>query len=190
MITPDKYQQEFIASNVFRATWESGPGSGGTTALIFAALRDVQTASYRAMLLKGHAPLWPFLEEAVTRIAPQFGMMNESRRLWRHPSSGAELRVSAVHSISLMDHERFDFVGIDDAEYVNVNNLRELAGHVVPGGRLRCTLHTDVMKEFYGASFVGVAENRYLSDKSKFVVLMAQESSARPPSPLSRYRSR
>lgn len=154
MITPTESQCIFIDENTPRLTWETyGYGSGGTTALVLAAMRDMRVESYRALLLKGHAPAYAVLQDEIRKLAPQCGSRQDTWHKWTFGANGGELHASAAYSITLT-HERYDFIGIDDVEYLGLSKLEEIAKHLCPNGRLRCTLHTQRLNKLLGPRMV------------------------------------
>lgn len=165
MITPTDKQREFIESNLPALTWETpGFAAGGTTALVLAAMRDVRVDGYRALLLKGHAPDHVFLVDDIRSLAPQCGLTEPTTRTWTFSPNGGSVRASGAYSITLMDHETFDFIGIDDVEYVGLRKLKEIAKHLRHGGRLRCTRHTQCLDELLGPRMTTNGENPFFAD--------------------------
>lgn len=157
-IIPTESQRIFIDENATsRLTWEtSGYGSGGTTALVLAAMRDMRVEGYRALLLKGHAPAFAALQDEIRKLAPQCGLQYDTWHKWIFGANGGELQVSAAYSITLT-HEQYDFIGIDDVEYLGLPRLEEIAKHLRHGGRLRCTLHTQRLNKLLGPRMVNGA---------------------------------
>ena len=154
MITPTEAQRAFIDENTPRLTWETpGYSSGGTTALVLAAMRDMRVNGYRALLLKGHAPAYAVLLDEIRNLAPQYGLREDTWHKWTFGANGGELHASAAYSITLT-YERYDFIGIDDVEYLGLSKLDEIAGHLCPGGRLRCTRHSQRLDELLGPRMV------------------------------------
>jgi hypothetical protein len=180
MITPTEKQREFIESNLPALTWETpGPGSGGTTALIMAAMRDMRVNGHRALLLKGHAPLWPILVEDIQRLAPQHGLTEVQRREWVIESKGSTLRAGAAHSVVFTGREQYDFIGIDDVEHLDIRTLDAIAFHLRPGGRLRCTRNTQRLDELLGPRLDGRVADPASLDPS-VMKHMAQNTSIAP----------
>lgn len=157
---PQPKQAEFLRRNEYEVLYGGAAGGGKSDALLAEALRQVDIAGYRGLLLR---KTYPQLSELVDRSRaiykkafPQ-AQYNDTKHFWQFPSGAKIFFGSMQYTKDRTNYQgkRYDFIGFDELTHFEYDEYIYMFSRNRPsGGGTRCYIRATTNPGGIGHSWV------------------------------------